>query len=467
MGQVLHIEERRAARTDAALTALTVAMLAIAALLTFSISDYHIFNRVGEYGAVFVLSQWAKKGALLLVPMAVFFKSRKCADMAKWTIPVFALLSWVTYGDYFFASRPADTAAEEILDSFGNVLPLSLEAALFFAENGLLVLISVLLFARDGVRTDPLSFMYFAPVLVACMPLNIFENFFDINDFPKNSPWRFYSFTPWHGAAVLLLIGVTVGCWLWLRGKTRGERERLLAALAIVLLIQYHSKDSMVLGDGYNVYTTIFSCVPLFICNIGVYVVTLSIFFKTRILYSIAFFVHAAGALSVFFYFGRDEISNYGIICSYSILYFLATHILLFILCVMPTALGMYRFRFRDCIAPLVYYCIVIVSAAVLSAVVTSASMSWHTVDGEYLPADGLLLPNYAFTQINPLPFEIPDVWHVTVWRYDIDMLYVVLLYLSYAGMFFAFTGAYYAFLAARRKVSAYVRRGWTAVRND
>lgn len=138
-----------------------------------------------------------EKGALLLVPMAVFFKSRKCADMAKWTIPVFALLSWVTYGDYFFASRPADTAAEEILDSFGNVLPLSLEAALFFAENGLLVLISVLLFARDGVRTDPLSFMYFAPVLVACMPLNIFENFFDINDFPKNSAWRFYSFTPW------------------------------------------------------------------------------------------------------------------------------------------------------------------------------------------------------------------------------------------------------------------------------
>ena len=46
-------------------------------------------------------------------------------------------------------------------------------------------------------------------------------------------------------------------------------------------------------------------------------------------------------------------------------------------------------------------------------------------------------------------------------------MLYVVLLYVSYAGMFFAFTGVYYAFLAARRKVSAYVRRGWTAVRND
>lgn len=438
----------------AALIAMTAAVLAIAFVLTFSISDYHIFARAGEYGVVFVLSQWVKKSALLLVPMAVFFGSRKCADIAKWVLPAFVLVSWATYGDYFYASRSADSVTDEVLYLFDDILPLPLEAALFFAENGLLVLICILLFARDGAGASPRSFLYFAPALAACVPLNIFGNFFDINDFPADDPLRFYSFTPWHGVAVLLLAGVTAVCYLWLRGRSPSERERLLAAMAITLLVQYHSKDSVVLGDGYNVYTTIFSCVPLFICNIGVYTVALSVFFKTRTLYSIAFFVHAAGAISVFFYFGRDDISNYGIIFGYSILYFLTTHILLFVLCVMPTALGMYKFRMRDCITPLVYYCVVIVSAAVLSAVVTSASMGWHTADGEYLPPDELLLPNYAFTQINPLPFEVPDIWKVTVWRYDVNILYVALLYLFYASMFFAFVGLYHAWLAVRRKLA-------------
>ena len=52
---------------------------------------------------------------------------------------------------------------------------------------------------------------------------------------------------------------------------------------------QYHSKDSIVMGDGYNVYHTVFACIPLFICNIGVYVACLSVIFRKKVLYSISF----------------------------------------------------------------------------------------------------------------------------------------------------------------------------------
>ena len=187
------------------------------------------------------------------------------------------------------------------------------------------------------------------------------------------------------------------------------------------------------------------------------YVAALSVITKKKILYAISFFVHAAGALSVFVYFGKDEMSNYGIFCSYSILYFCLTHCLLFALSVMPSALGHYKFRIKDCIFPLIYYFAVVIVAALSSALVSSASMGFSY--GGYTLGEGeWLQPNYSFTQENPLPFEVP-MWKLTIWKYDLNMLYILGLYAVYVGIFWAFNGAYYAFLAIRKKVLARVEK--------
>ena len=44
--------------TDVTLKAVTGLVLAIALVLTFTISDYYIFNRIGEFNFFFVFSQW-------------------------------------------------------------------------------------------------------------------------------------------------------------------------------------------------------------------------------------------------------------------------------------------------------------------------------------------------------------------------------------------------------------------------
>ena len=85
-------------------------------------------------------------------------------------------------------------------------------------------------------------------------------------------------------------------------------------------------------------------------------------------------------------------------------------------------------------------------------ALVTSASMTWHTENGYYLTEGELIYPNYAFTQINPLPFDIPPVWTLKIWNYNLNMLYILGLYAVYVALFFAFTGAYYLFLRVRAK---------------
>ena len=55
------------------------------------------------------------------------------------------------------------------------------------------------------------------------------------------------------------------------------------------------------------------------------------------------------------------------------------------------------------------------------------------------LEGDDIILPNYAFTQINPLPFEVPPVVTITMWGYEINALYVLGLYMVYVAIFFAF----------------------------
>ena len=434
-----------------ALAAACAVALACSLLLTFTVSDYYIFNRAVQFGVPFVLCQWAKKGALLLLPLAAFYRRRGCADALKYILPVFVIVSFFTFGGFFDVTKEAPTPEQEIYNAVNLFMPKWLNMALFFVQGAAMLAACALLLVRDGFAASPLKLVYFPLAMLACMPLNIFENFFDISQIPADSFLRFRNFTVWHALAMAALAATTIAAYRLLKGRAEDERDAALGAIAVVLLIQYHSKDSMVMGDGYNVYHSVLACVPLFICNIGVYIASLSVFLKKKFLYETSFFVHAAGAISVFVYFGRDDMSNYGIFCSCSILYFVLTHTLLFALCVLPSALGRYKFKMRDCVAPLIYYFAVIITASVCSALVTSASMTWHTESGYYLTAEQLLYPNYAFTQINPLPFEVPPVWTLKIWNYELNMLYILGLYAVYVAIFFAFAGAYYLFLAAKR----------------
>lgn len=440
---------------EKALAACTALFLAASLILTFTVSDYYIFNRIGEFNFFFVLSQWVKKSGLLLLPLAVFYRKRCCADIAKYFLPVFVIISACTFGGFFDIDmiEQAATPAEKVYASINGFIPRSANMTLFFIAAALELLCCAMLFVRDGYEVKARSFIYLPFAFFAVTPLNIFENFFDISNFGRDHFLWFKNFTVWHFLALTILAAFTIGCYYLLKNKDGKLQREFLAAGAITLLIQYHSKDSMVMGDGYNVYNTVFACIPLFICNIGVYVASLSVILKKRVLYAISFFVHAAGALTVFIYFGKDEMSNYGIFCSYSILYFCLTHCLLFALSVLPSALGHYKFKIKDCVIPMIYYCVVIIIAAVASGLVSSASMSFEY--GGYVLQEGeWLTPNYAFTQINPVPIPVYNV-PIVIWKCEFNLLYLIILYVVYVGLFWAFTGGYYAFLAVKRRIYA------------
>ena len=434
----------------------TAAVLALALLLTFTLSDYYIFNRISEFNAAFVISQWIKKTGLLLLPLAVYYNKKCCADIAKYILPVAIIVSLCTFGNFFDITYvTAESTGEQIaLSHLNEFMPKWANIAMFSASCGIELAVCGLLFVRDGREVKARSFVYLPFAVIAVMPLNFFENFFDINNYsPAHFLW-FKNFTVWHFLALIILAAFTVGAYYFLKNKDDETRQHYLIATAIVLLIQYHSKDSVLLGDGYNVYYTVFAVLPLFICNIGVYVSCLSVILRKKVLYAISFFVHAVGALTVFVYFGKDDMSNYGIIGSYSILYFCLTHCLLFALCVLPTALGIYKFKPKDCITPLIYYCVVIIIAAVASGLVSSY-LNAYEYNGFKLPDYALdRPPNYAFTQVCPLPVTLPLV-PLQIWNCTLNLFYLILLYVAYVCLFWAFTAAYYLFLLIRKKTLA------------
>ena len=444
--------------TDVALKSCTAALLAVSLILSFTVSDYYIFNRIGQFNVFFVLSQWVKKAGLLLLPLAVFYNKKCCSDIAKYLLPVFMVISLCTFGGFFDITMMTG-GADPVRDTFASInefMPKAANITFFCISCVLTAAVCALLFVRDGFGIETRSLNFFPFAMFGVMPLNLFENFFNIDNFSRTHFLWFRNFTLWHFLAIAILAGVTIGAYYFLKNKDKKLQQDYLVAIAIVLLIQYHSKDSVIMGDGYNVYNTVFSCIPLFICNIGVYVACASVILKKRFLYAISFFVHAAGALTVFFYFGKDEMSNYGIIFSYSILYFCLTHCLLFMLCVLPSALGHYKFTPRDCIIPLIYYCLVIVVATVVGGLLTTFienySFGGYTLTiGEYGTADMAPL-NFAFTQVNPLPIPFNYI-PFKIGTCTFYLSYLIVLYLVYVGLFWTFTGSYYAFLAIRKRI--------------
>jgi len=434
------------------------AFLMLSLLLRFTISDYYIFNRIsflnGEntFSIFFVLSQWIKKVGILFIPMAVFYNKKSCSDIVKYVLPIFIVISCFTFGNFFNITMLTETASDatKVYASINEFIPKQLNMAMFFMACIFELACCVMLFIRDGFKVNAKSFVWFPVAMLLIMPLNMFENFYNKSNFTVSSFLWFKNFSLWHFIGFAILIGTTIGIYFFLRKKDKQTQSDFLVAIAIILLIQYHSKMSMVMGDGYCNSRTIFACLPLYICNIGTYVAALSVILKKRALYAISFFVHAAGALIVFCYFGREDLSNFGIFCSYSTLYFCLTHLWLFVLCVLPTALGHYKFKIKDCIIPLIYYCIVIIVAAVVSGLVTTASMSF-SYNGYTLSPEEWIWPNYSFTQQNPVPIPIFNV-PFKIFKCEFNLLYLIILYLVYVSLFWAFVGGYYAFLAIRKK---------------
>ena len=142
-----------------------------ALLLTFTVGDYYIFNRFSDYGFIFCMSQWFKKAGLLLILAAVFFNCKSCADVVKYVLPLFVILSCCLFGDFFDIVTPAEPdSAQEIFNKVNLGFPKWLNITLYFLQNAALLACCALLFVRDGYKVSAASFTVLPFALLLKMP---------------------------------------------------------------------------------------------------------------------------------------------------------------------------------------------------------------------------------------------------------------------------------------------------------
>lgn len=284
-------------------------------------------------------------------------------------------------------------------------------------------------------KKDCKSLLYYPIYILCCLPLNVFAEIAPLLSERVLKFTIFENFSFWHFLMFALLIFFTLLAYFVLRKKDAEKQVFYLRAMSVILMIHFASKDSMLIGDGYNIYNIVLSAIPLFICDIGKFIALLAVWTRKKVFFDMGFFVHAVGALTVFFYMGKDQ--NFGPVFCYSFLYFTSTHLLLFMLSVLPVMLGLTSFSLKDCFIPAAYYACVIVVATVTSVAITNLSATWATPSGEHL--SGLLYLNFAFTQICPIPLEFPTFLNVKIGQCEVNVVYVISLYLSYLGLFIAF----------------------------
>ncbi|MDE7306441.1 MAG: hypothetical protein K2N33_03545, partial [Clostridia bacterium] len=135
--------------SDITLKSACAALLAVALILTFTVSDYYIFNRIGwfnktdSFNFFFVLSQWVKKAGLLLLPLAVFLNKKSCADIAKYVLPPFVIISCAAFGKFFDVTAVTEnsTPADLVYATINEFLPKAANITLFFISNILYLVI--------------------------------------------------------------------------------------------------------------------------------------------------------------------------------------------------------------------------------------------------------------------------------------------------------------------------------------
>lgn len=430
-----------------AATWLSAAYLLFGLIESFTFNQFHIFSRPLDFSAMLYICELLKMAGYLLVPMAVFLNSGKAKSILKVAYPLVAVFSLLGISEYCSMAKTMentpnrndlDPVTMEIYDSINQLIPKGMIWAIYALQGFALLLLCLYLLVREGIGKKDFQALLYLPLFVlSCIPLNVLS--YPLSHSPAwlSDFLRFENFSFWHFLSLALVPIFTLLAYLILKRKTKARQLYWLRVMAIILLIHFAGKDSMLIGDGYNIYNIALSSIPLFICDIGKIVVFLAVFLNRKRLYDIAFFVHSAGAVTVFFYFGR--IQNFGAVIDYSFAYFTLTHLLLFLLSVLPIMLGISGFKVKDVKIPLAYYALVIVVATATSVLITNLSATWTTASGEHLPE--LLYLNFAFTQICPLPIDLPPYLCVEIGVCEVDFLYLIGLYLAYVAIFFAFHG--------------------------
>ena len=419
---------------------------------SFSFAFYYPFAHIGQdpqFNFFYLFSQTLRFSAFFLIPLSLFFRYPKIRSISKLILPLIALFMVLSFKTFSYVSEnmssfpiengnSLSSSQLEINHKINSFLPTVVIEIEYLLEAVLLLGSSILIAIEDRLKKEDFkSLLYYPIFFVLSIPLNTLDSLKPLVSSSIYNTLLFDNFNIFHVLLFIALFAITISLFLLFRKSTEEKKLFILRTLMLLMFLLFLSKDSMLIGDGYNVYNNVIAAIPLFICDIGKFIVLLALFTEKPIFYKITYFVHSAGALTVFFYLGKPESRNFGWIFSYSFLYFTITHLLLFVLSVLPIYWKLAEFKKKDILIPSLYYFGVIMVSMFVSVLITNWSNSLTDASG--VITENVLKPNFAFTQICPLPVDFPTFLNFKIGICEVNFFYELILFIAYVVLFSTF----------------------------
>lgn len=244
---------------------------------------------------LFAILRWLNCVSFVVLPIACFFKSGTFKKIAVFFCMPVAAANFFFIGKYlgYFTSNEGRglNSLHWISDSVKVLFRNEVFRGIWAGVNWILVLligVGLILSAREELRWKRGAFLRFIAILagvtILVIPIYVPQYLIGYTDI------LFDKFTLLHLTWVLMIIGLIVGLYYIFRYRSAQDKYILCLVLAISLLLQYNSMFAAIAEIN-------FKRLPLQLCNIGSYLILLTLITKNKKIFYFTIVINVVGAL--------------------------------------------------------------------------------------------------------------------------------------------------------------------------
>lgn len=297
--------------------------------------------------------RWFASVAFVVLPIAVFYKNRTIRNIAIYFCMAVSIAQIACYADYIaeftgdagrgFNSLPVSDGFKQFMLNptfrgiwFGTIMVLQMVIPVVLAIQEKHVFN-----VKDGKEWG-YFFLCLPAVIVSVIPTYVPQYLFGYSDIVFNR----YSWL--HFAWIAFIIIEIVALYFIFRKKSKDDKMVMLFVLALALLMQYNSL--------FGIISLNIKRLPLQLCNIGSYLVLISLITKNKKIFNFTVIINVVGVLLAVV---MPDLEGEGLFYLYN-MHFVLEHTSVLVVPVLSLLLNIFprldKYALRDCLAGFTIY---------------------------------------------------------------------------------------------------------------
>lgn len=368
--------------TDKILKSLAIAYFVLIFLCIFlpdafaiSYSDYELTQSAEEIS--FAIVRWFSALTYIMLPIAVFYKNRTIRNVTSYfclAMTVVSIIFYPTYLQYYTSTLGQGLNSISVFSMefkqflFNPVFRSIILGLQWFIEIFVIVVMQIKekhIFNFKDKREYLNFFLVLVFSLLECIPIFVPQHLFGYS----NIIFKAWSLP--HIIWILLIILVITSLYLIFKNKSREVKKIVLLVLALTLFFQYNQMFSAIFIKVKRL--------PFQICNIGAFLILISLLTENRHIFNFTVIVNVVGVL---FALAVPDLANKGLFYLYN-MHFIFEHTNVLVVPVLALLLDIFprldKTALKDCIIGFsCYYLFVLVLGTIFNAIASKTGNSFY-----------------------------------------------------------------------------------------